>query len=263
MSRTPSRSWTRLGIERAVLVGICTSAWRALLGRGVAPRPGPRRGQCRDPAPYLTPPIRRTYDFETKRDRVHRAGRMTNRHYWLRGLARLRGFFFDQLLPEPHSTKQWEDCVGWALDIGPSTMLLAEDGPLLTSSREETEALLRRVRCPVLAIHGDADRCQPPRRSELVAEITGGELLTLAGAGHLPMARAPRRGEPGHQRVRAAASSHRRYGAGSRPGHPAAPGALPVLADRPRPLPPRHRDRRRTARAAPRRRRSTGWPSPR
>ena len=177
------------GVERAVLVGICTSAWRALLTAALHPDRVLGVVSVGTQAPYLTPPIR-TYDFETKRDR-YTGWEKTNRHYWLEDWPGYARFFFDQLLPEPHSTKQWEDCVGWALDIGPRHLLLAEDGPLLTSSRAETEALLRRVRCPVLAIHGDADQCQSPRRSELVADITGGELLTLAGAGHLPMARHP------------------------------------------------------------------------
>ena len=38
-----------------------------------------------------------------------------NRHYWLRDWPGYCAFFFDQLLPEPHSTKPVEDCVGWGL----------------------------------------------------------------------------------------------------------------------------------------------------
>ena len=51
--------------------------------------------------------------------------------------------------------------------------------------------MLARVRCPVLAIHGVEDRCQPWQRGERVAALTGGELLLLEGAGHLPFAREP------------------------------------------------------------------------
>ena len=43
----------------------------------------------------------------------------------------------------------------------------------------------------MLTIHGEQDRCQPLDRSRTVAEITGGRLLSLAGAGHLPQAREP------------------------------------------------------------------------
>jgi pimeloyl-ACP methyl ester carboxylesterase len=53
------------------------------------------------------------------------------------------------------------------------------------------EDVCRRLRCPVLVINGDRDMCQPPARSHHVAELTGGELLVLEGAGHLPHARDP------------------------------------------------------------------------
>ncbi len=177
------------GIDRAVLIGICTSAWRALLTAALHPDRVLGVVSVGTQAPYLTPPMRQS-NFDTPRD-SYSGWEMNNRHYWRQDWPGFAEFFFHQLLPEPHSTKQWEDCVGWALDIGAETLLKAEDGPLLTSSHDETEALLRRVRCPVLAIHGDADQCQSPTRSELLADLTGGELLVLAGAGHLPQARQP------------------------------------------------------------------------
>ena len=77
------------------------------------------------------------------------------------------------------------------METGAETMLLHNDGPLMSSSREETEALIRQVSCPVLVIHGTGDRCQPFARGERIAELTGGELLALEGAGHIPMAREP------------------------------------------------------------------------
>ncbi|HXZ71869.1 MAG TPA: glycosyltransferase, partial [Streptosporangiaceae bacterium] len=45
--------------------------------------------------------------------------------------------------------------------------------------------------CPVLAIHGDQDRCIPLSWSERIAELTGADLLVVAGAGHGPQAREP------------------------------------------------------------------------
>lgn len=38
---------------------------------------------------------------------------------------------------------------------------------------------------PVLCLHGDADELLPPMCSELVAALSGGELVVLAGTGHL------------------------------------------------------------------------------
>ena len=65
-----------------------------------------------------------------------------NRHYWQRDWRGYAEFFFSELLSEPHSTKQHEDCVGWAMEIGPETMLVHDDGPISPPAREDTEALL-------------------------------------------------------------------------------------------------------------------------
>jgi len=43
----------------------------------------------------------------------------------------------------------------------------------------------------VLAIHGREDCCQPCERSEQAAALTGGDLLMLDGAGHVPTGREP------------------------------------------------------------------------
>src|SRR5690242_21849154 len=61
-------------------------------------------------------------------------------------------FFFGEMFPEPHSTKQREDCVGWALETTAATNLLFVDAPFSSASQEDTEAALSRVRCPVLTI---------------------------------------------------------------------------------------------------------------
>ncbi len=100
-------------------------------------------------------------------------------------------FFFGECAPEPHSSKVIEDCVGWALQTTPDDLLKADGGHPGVDDRDQAMAVLERVRCPVLVVHGDDDRCQPPARAELLAEVTGGERLTLGGAGHLPMAREP------------------------------------------------------------------------
>jgi pimeloyl-ACP methyl ester carboxylesterase/predicted glycosyltransferase len=180
------------GVDRAVLVGLCTSSWRALLTAGQHPDRVLGVVAIAAWAPFLTPPLaaRVQYDFDEVLD-TDEGWAKQNRHYWLRDWHGYAEFFFGELLCEPHSTKQHEDCVGWAMEIGAETMLLHDDGPKASSTREETEALLRQVGCPVLVIHGQGDRCQPFARGERVAEVTGGDLLALEGAGHLPQAREP------------------------------------------------------------------------
>jgi pimeloyl-ACP methyl ester carboxylesterase/predicted glycosyltransferase len=181
-----------VGIERAVLVGLCSSGWRALLTAVLHPERVLGVVTIATWAPFLTPPhpSRLVYDFDEVLD-TEEGWAKCNRHYWLRDWRGYAEFFFGELLSEPHSTKQREDCVGWAMEIGPETMLVHDDGPVSSASREDSEAVLQRVRCPVLAIHGREDRCQPCARGQRVAELTGGDLLLLEGAGHLPQAREP------------------------------------------------------------------------
>ena len=181
-----------LGITQAVLVGICTSGWRSLVAATMHPDRVLGVVSLATWAPFLTDPhpYRAVVDFEAELD-SYEGWHKSNRHHWLDNWQDYAEFFFGELLSEPHSSKQWEDAVGWAMEIGPETMIVHDAGPKASNSRQETEALLATVRCPVLTIHGDNDRCQPFSRSERVAEITGGTYLSLAGVGHLPQAREP------------------------------------------------------------------------
>ena len=81
--------------------------------------------------------------------------------------------------------------MGWVMQTSAEVNLRFRDAPLSSSCREDSEAVLARVRCPVLAIHGIEDRCQPWQRGERVVALTGGELLLLEGTGHLSFAREP------------------------------------------------------------------------
>jgi predicted glycosyltransferase len=134
--------------------------------------------------------VRAVYDFDEACD-TDEGWAKENRHYWLRDWRGYAEFFFGELLPEPHSTKLHEDLVSWAMDTSAETNLLFVDAPFSSSSREDTEAILARVSCPVLAIHGREDCCQPCERSEQAAVLTGGDLLMLDGAGHVPTGREP------------------------------------------------------------------------
>jgi pimeloyl-ACP methyl ester carboxylesterase/predicted glycosyltransferase len=115
-----------------------------------------------------------------------------NANYWRRDYRRFLEFFFSHQLPEPHSTKQLEDCVEWGLagDIEGHVLSVTESGRPWAST-EDARALCRRVRCPVLVVHGDLDGCQPREEAAAVAELTGGTLVAMSGAGHLPQARHP------------------------------------------------------------------------
>lgn len=120
-----------------------------------------------------------------------------NRYYWLKDYRGFAVFFFSQCFPEPHSTKPIEDCVGWALETTPQTLLTKHDAPSPRPPGEPEDdeqyirALAARVRCPVLVIHGDQDNISPHARGAAFAAMTGGQLATLEGSGHIPLARDP------------------------------------------------------------------------
>jgi len=120
-----------------------------------------------------------------------------NRHYWLKDYRGFLEFFFSQCFNEPHSTKQIEDSVAWGLETMPETLLAIQDTPTrraLTAPGEgeqQVRELAARVRCPVLVIHGSRDAITPLGRGAALAEMTGGDLVTLKGSGHIPLAREP------------------------------------------------------------------------
>ncbi len=181
-----------LGVESAVLVGLCSSAWTALLVAGEAPDRVDGLVAVSPWLPYLTPPLahRVEYPGDEVPDTEEGWAKVTD-WYMRKDFRGSMEFFFGECAPEPHSSKVIEDCVGWALQNTADDLLRADAGHPGVDDREQALAVLERVRCPVLVVHGDDDRCQPPARAELLAEVTGGERLTLGGAGHLPMAREP------------------------------------------------------------------------
>jgi pimeloyl-ACP methyl ester carboxylesterase/predicted glycosyltransferase len=181
------------GVERAVLVGISSSGWTSLLMAALHPERVLGVVAIASGAPGLMPlPAHRAvYDFDEVLD-TEEGWAKDNRQYWLRDWPGFAEFFFGELFCEPHSTKQREDAVGWAMETSPEIVLAYNyDASQGSSSKEDTEQLLRRVRCPVLAIHGDQDRCLPLSWSERIAELAGADLLVVEGAGHCPHAREP------------------------------------------------------------------------
>ena len=97
--------------------------------------------------------------------------------------------FFSRMFPEPHSSKQIEDSVGWALETSPQVLV----DSLLGGLAEEVDlhAAYAAIRCPVLQIHGAADAIVPLLEGREVAELTGSELHVFEGSGHGPHMRYP------------------------------------------------------------------------
>ncbi|HYJ51420.1 MAG TPA: alpha/beta hydrolase [Microbacterium sp.] len=180
-----------VGADRAVLVGLCTGAGHVVFMASEAP--DRVLGICAiNPGLQLSAPLAHKVEFDYDEPRGSYEGwQKMNRHYWLEDWPDFAEFFFGEMFPEPHSTKQREDCVAWAMQTTPEAMILAGYSPPYPGNEPDTVAAARAVRCPVLVISGSLDRCQNPQRSIRLAEITGGEHVIIEGGGHLPQARDP------------------------------------------------------------------------
>jgi len=181
-------------VDQAVLVGLCSGAGQAVVLAD--DRPDRVLGVFAiNPGLALTPIAAHKLPYVEMFDEVLNTDEgwaKNNRHYWLRDWAGYSEWFFGEMFPEPHSTKQGEDCAGWALDTTAEVMLLdegSEADPRFFG--DEAVAMCRRIQCPVMVVSGSLDRCQPPERGRIVAEATGGDYVLIEGGGHLPNARDP------------------------------------------------------------------------
>jgi pimeloyl-ACP methyl ester carboxylesterase/predicted glycosyltransferase len=111
-----------------------------------------------------------------------------NAPYWRRDWPGFVEFFMGQTLPEPHSTKALEDCVGWGLETTPEVIIATQRAPYLTEGALDLAA---RITCPCLVIQGTADTITPPSGAQRLARALNCELALLEGTGHLPHAREP------------------------------------------------------------------------
>ena len=179
------------GVQRAVAVGLSRGAGYALelaslrpelvaglvmIGSSlpIAPMPPARAGISEhflDPAPE-NPDGWERYNLA----------------YWHAHYDEFTEWFFEQCFPETHSTKMREDAVGWAAETGAAVLQAEATHPPDGRSVRE---LLAELRCPTLVIHGDDDRVVSYEVGVKAARLSGGELVTFAGSGHIPNVRDP------------------------------------------------------------------------
>jgi len=137
--------------------------------------------------PWLRP-------FAQKRPLIARGWGKFNLAYWRSadGFDDFAEWWARKMLNEPHSTKQIEDAIAWAHETDGATLAASALGERAAPpTRKDQIALAKKVRCPVLVIHGTDDQITPYADGKALAEITGGRLETVEGAGHLPHARKP------------------------------------------------------------------------
>ncbi|BBY92574.1 hypothetical protein MGALJ_22430 [Mycobacterium gallinarum] len=115
-----------------------------------------------------------------------------NRRHWLNGgLEDFRDFFFAQMFPEPHSTKQIEDMMLWSADIDADTLVKTTAARLDSTLRTDDTFLdiVESIRCPVHIVHGTKDKVSRDAVAVQLADQVGGSLTLIEGSGHGPSAR--------------------------------------------------------------------------
>jgi pimeloyl-ACP methyl ester carboxylesterase/predicted glycosyltransferase len=174
------------GVERAVLVGLCNGAKWAVQVADAAPERVQGIVSLAAGVPHLAPQLPTPEALAPKVDR----------RYWI---EEYRGWVEahsgpEYMTPEPHSSKVREDLIAWGLETTGEVLVATIDRPLVAptpTTTAEAEALVRRLRCPLLAVAGTEDRCQSVDVSARLAELSGGRLVVLEGAGHSMFARDP------------------------------------------------------------------------
>ena len=125
------------GTERAVVVSLSRGAERSLLL--AAGHPERVAGMVfiapALPLPPAAPRAAAEQMFDERRD-SYEGWEKWNSHYWLENYEDFLEFFFSQVFTEPHSTKQREDAVGWALETDPETLVATQLAPRLPDEDE-------------------------------------------------------------------------------------------------------------------------------
>jgi len=177
--------------ERAVLVSLSRGAERTLMLAAAHPE---RVEKLAFIAPALPLPPAMPRPGASKEFREHQdtydGWKKFNRDYWLGNYEDFLEFFFSECFTEPHSTKPQDDTVGWGRETDAETLVATQLAHRL-QDEAEVRALLSRIDCPVLVIHGSDDHVRPWQSGARLAELTNGTLVVLAGSGHLPHARDP------------------------------------------------------------------------
>jgi pimeloyl-ACP methyl ester carboxylesterase/predicted glycosyltransferase len=112
-----------------------------------------------------------------------------NAHYWRRDYRGFAEFFFARCFPEPHSTKQIEDAIGWALETDADTLVDTARARAIVG--DELEPVYRALRVPALLLQGSDDCIVPPSQGRMIADLIDAPLVALEGSGHIPVARDP------------------------------------------------------------------------
>jgi pimeloyl-ACP methyl ester carboxylesterase len=114
-----------------------------------------------------------------------------NIHVWRRDYRAYLAYFFGEAFPEPHSTKQIEDGVGWGLDTDPESLAATKRAPPFFDADTFTAACAA-TRAPTLVIQGTDERLSHITQGTAIAgAIPGARLELIEGGGHMVQLRDP------------------------------------------------------------------------
>ena len=183
MDATDAGQAILVGLSFGGLIACCIAAYhperaKAAILAGVAGVVGPS-------ARYMSPK-----HFLTRQESFEGWNKY-NREHWLANYPDFAEHFVKHIFNEPHSTRQIEDGLEWANDTTGPVLVKTVEARSIPPTFDVGEPMYRRIRCPVLVVHGDDDQIQPHGRGKLIAELSGGELVTLEGVGHNPLGRYP------------------------------------------------------------------------
>jgi pimeloyl-ACP methyl ester carboxylesterase len=117
--------------------------------------------------------------------------RKENIHSWRRNFRGYLEFFFSEAFPEPHSTKQHEDAVGYGLDTDAESLAATLRAPP-TVDLDTVSGMCARIGAPTLVIQGTDERISHvTQASGLARAIPHARLVLIEGGGHIVNTRDP------------------------------------------------------------------------
>lgn len=139
--------------------------------------------------PELALPERSEHEWATELETTEGWAKY-NKFHWLRDYPDFVDFFIGRCITEPYSTKLTDDAIRWALETDGKILVATDEATDLVVG-EDAVAAYRDIQCPVLIIHGGDDQIISHKSGAKLAEITGGEFVTMVGGGHFIHAREP------------------------------------------------------------------------
>jgi pimeloyl-ACP methyl ester carboxylesterase/predicted glycosyltransferase len=185
-----------VGVDSALVAGVSMGAGYSLELAATAPERVSALVLIAGTVPFMAPPVDEPAPEQPSsrfHDRIDGATGwdLYNAHEWREHYPTFVDFFMHEVLSEAHSTKPFEDATGWGLETTGETLAIAEDSLFVAPDRDGILALLSRVTCPTLVIHGEDDHVIPLDHARALASELDTELFVIEGGDHFPQIQQP------------------------------------------------------------------------